>query len=151
MTYKPSENVLMMWAQRLFELTCFGHLHLLLLHPLVHQAFKREPWVTNFPKGDVLIDMDVDIWSTCLHQKGKALQCGVSRITQRGIFKATLCKNVPLSEVCFYRQLLLVSSSNECRCNMVTWRTDKHLSFSLAIQAMHYGCLWSGSEHPAKI
>ena len=31
------------------------------------------------------------------------------------------------------------------------WRTDKHLSFPLAIQDMHNVVLCSGLEHPAKM
>ena len=67
-------------------------------------------------------------------------------------FKATLCNNLTLFVVWFYRQLVLVPSSSFILIAYGHVRDRQTpVSFPLAIQEMHYAVLCSKLEHPAKM
>ena len=66
--------------------------------------------------------------------------------------KATLCNNLTLFVVWFYRQLVLVPSSSFILIAYGRVRDRQTpVSFPLAIQEMHYAVLCSKLEHPAKM
>src|SRR4029434_4696255 len=82
-----------------------------------------------------------------IHGRKQSLECPLN-----WCIKVTLCNNLTLFEVWFYRRLVLVPSSSFILIAYGRVRDRQTpVSFPLAIQEMHYAVLCSKLEHPAKM
>lgn len=91
-------------------------------------------------------------WFLPMRRTGQATHT-LMTYTRNVDFKQAVCNILPLFELCFYRQLVLLPFAIKFTfmvyCHVKDMQT--HQLFSIAIQAMDNVVLWSGTEHPKEL